>query len=42
MAQLGIIVHFIYMDMQEHAIYHVKIHLFLLPPMSEERKNHLV
>ena len=39
MAQLGIIFLFIYMDLQDHAIYCVWIHLFFLPPMLEERRK---
>ena len=30
---------FIYTDTQDHAIYHVLIHLFFLPPMPEERRK---
>ena len=36
--QLGIIF-FIFMELQDHAIYWVWIHLFCLPPMSEERRK---
>ena len=38
MARLGIIL-FIDMDMQDHANYHVWIHLFFLPAMPEERRK---
>ena len=33
---------FIYMDTSDHTIFRVWIHLFILPPMPERRKSHLV